>query len=70
MKPKPRCTTHHHACECRELALLNTIKPTASSLRDAGLNGNEVAMQSYIDINEIWIELYGCEILDDNGVRP
>lgn len=62
MKP---CTTHHHACDCRERKLLAVLKPHLSLLRIEGLNGSEVAFQAFVDIDETWRELYGCSIEDD-----
>lgn len=59
------CTTHHHACDCRERKLLETMGLVALELRDKGLKGNDVAFQAFVDIDEMWLELYGCSITDD-----
>ncbi len=65
-----QCVTHHHACDCRETRLLATLKPLAQELLNHGKNGDETAFCAYVDINEMWVELYGCEILDDTRLLP
>ena len=65
-----QCVTHHHACDCRETRLLATLKPLAQELLNHGKNGDETAFCAYVDINEMWVELYGCEILDDARFLP
>lgn len=64
------CTTHHHACDCRESALLETLWGICKDLRSEGMKGNEPAFAAFVEINEHWLEWYGCEILDDPRVPP
>jgi hypothetical protein len=59
------CTTHHHACDCRERKLLAVLKPHMTELKLEGLRGNQVAFQAFVDVDETWRELYGCSIEDD-----
>jgi hypothetical protein len=55
------CSTHHHACACREERLHTTLRGVA---RDLANSADATAFQAYIDINELWIELYGHEIAE------
>lgn len=61
-----QCTTHHHACDCRERKLLAVLKPHMTELKLEGLRGNKVALQAFVDVDETWRELYGCSIEDDD----
>jgi hypothetical protein len=61
--PDRNCVTHHHACDCREERLLRTLRSVCEGLRRHGINGDEVAMDAYLEISEMWRELYGGEIL-------
>lgn len=62
---RSNCTTHHHACDCRERKLISVLKPHMTKLKLEGLRGNEIAFQAFVDIDETWRELYGCSIEDD-----
>lgn len=62
---RSNCTTHHHACDCRERKLLAVLKPHMTELKLEGLRGSQVAFQAFIDIDETWRELYGFSIEDD-----
>jgi len=42
----------------------------AQSLRESGLAGNESAFIAYTELNEMWVALYGHEILRDEPIRP
>jgi hypothetical protein len=59
------CITHYHACDCREKKILAVLKPHMTRLKLEGLRGNQAAFQAFIDIDEVWRELYGCSIEDD-----
>ena len=74
--PKPdaarlrsQCSTHHHACDCRERKLLAVLKPHMTELKLEGLRGNQIALQAFVDVDETWRELYGCSIEDDDRVE-
>ena len=56
------CSTHHHACDCREARLRAVLRGVAD---DLSKSADATAFQAYIDINEMWIELYGYEILSN-----
>jgi len=60
--PKRYCRTHHHACDCREARMYAVLRGVADDLINSA---DETAHQAYIDINEMWIELYGSEILSN-----
>src|SRR5690348_14727431 len=62
---KENCITHHHACDCREKRLFETLRQVCQSLRDDGMAGNQTAFQAYVDLNELWLDQYGHEILDE-----
>lgn len=63
---RSQCTTHHHACDCRERKLLAVLKPHMTELKLEGLRGNQVAFQAFLDVDETWRELYGWSIEDDD----
>jgi hypothetical protein len=63
---RSQCTTHHHACDCRERKLLAVLKPHMTELKLEGLRGNQIALQAFVDVDETWRELYGCSIEDDD----
>jgi hypothetical protein len=56
------CSTHYHACDCREARLYAVLRGVAD---DLSKSADATAFQAYIDINEMWIELYGHEILSN-----
>jgi hypothetical protein len=62
MKP---CTTHHHACDCRERALREALIPVAKEMREVGLAGDDRVFQWYADLNEMWLGLYGRELTEE-----
>ena len=65
-----QCVTHHYACDCRENKLLQTLWPVCKDLLSEGQKGNDTAFAAYVDINEMWLEMYGVEILDDQRFQP
>lgn len=67
-KLRTQCTTHHYACDCRERKLLAVLKPHMTELKLEGLRGNQVAFQAFVDVDEVWLELYGYSIEDDDRV--
>lgn len=58
------CTTHHHACDCRERKLRKMLQDVCGDLM---MSSNALLFKSFVEINEFWIEQYGCEIMDHNG---
>ena len=51
--------------DCRDRKLLAVLKPHMAELKLEGLQGNQVAFQAFVDVDETWRELYGCSIEDD-----
>lgn len=45
--------------------LLEVLQPHMKELKLHGLAGDQVSFQAFVDINEIWRKLYGCNIEDD-----
>jgi hypothetical protein len=60
------CSTHHHACDCREARLYAVLRGVAD---DLSKSADAAALQACVDINEMWIELYGLEILPDARIH-
>jgi hypothetical protein len=61
--------TKEHSSIPNEIRLLAMLQPLAQELLNHGKNGDEVAFSAYVDINETWLDIYGCEILDDKRLE-
>jgi len=65
------CTTHHHACDCREAKLKALLREVfadavAEENHGQGMEPNNYNV-AYMEINELWIEMYGRELFEDGG---
>jgi hypothetical protein len=65
------CTTHHHACACREAKLKALLREVfadavAEKNRELGMEPNNYNV-AYMEINELWVEMYGRELFEDGG---
>jgi hypothetical protein len=58
MKP---CTTHHHACDCRERALRDHLRQIADEMRHVSKRDPWAAVWLG-ELNRMWVELYGEEL--------
>ena len=68
----------YHKIVLRNLELQEEINKIArvlqthmTALKLEGLRGNQVALQAFIDVDEMWRELFDCSIEDDErGKTP
>lgn len=51
----PHCTTHHHACKCREYMTREVLRGVIEDLEE---NGTPDFDQMYVDLNELYLFLY------------
>ncbi len=60
-----QCTTHHHACDCREKRLRKLISDLHKSIEDAG---DRDRFEKIVDV--FWCKQYGCCFNDDKRFKP